>query len=202
MSKKKKQKENGKKDIRDQLLRLLESADKKNLLKDFAAVNYTDPKCKICNSDYKNQITADLLKGVTYRDIIKNYKPMLGLNLPNLSTHYNNHVEAPLIKEIMKLFNENKLQFVDAYKQLYEGFELWDDTVESLQNAIANSDDIETIHTKISVLNQLIRTKLKMIEMLGKFQGINTTSKKPNKNNVDNILAEVRQDIAKSSGKI
>lgn len=179
-----------------QLERLLESFNKK--AEDLLDKVAYEPQCKICNSKYRMDIDDWILAGIPYREIVKSVKKLGETISPtNLSNHWTAHVEAPLIREVMKLIGKNRLKMVDSYEKLLDTFVLWREAVEAIKICIDESDP-ETAHTKISVLNNLIKTNIKMIEVLGKFQGHETTKKNITPSSVEEVVAEVKDEIAKS----
>ena len=88
-------------------------------------------KCKICKSQYRNEITMDLLGGMTYHGIIAKWKDKIYLNPVNINSH-RKHCDPRMVAKIDA--NKRELSLVDfspAVMKLYQ--QKYDETLNKVK---------------------------------------------------------------------
>lgn len=161
--------------------------------------------CKVCTSLYRTEIEDLIKRDVSYQIIcdtineryfdLDDDKSLL-FNKTNLSEHWNKHYQDPALKLAQEDIIKAKEDFIDIRKQTYELYDLWDEAKSILFDAVKQSDT-DKVHHKIAGVNQLIKTKMGLIELTGKLDGQLKTKRKITKGAVDNILAEIKETVTK-----
>lgn len=88
-------------------------------------------KCKICKSQYRNEITMDLLGGMTYHGIIAKWKDKIYINPVNINSH-RKHCDPRMVAKIDA--NKRELSLVDfspAVMKLYQ--QKYDETLNKVK---------------------------------------------------------------------
>ncbi len=180
------------------ILELLRNSKQKTLLEKITS--YIDPDCQICQSNYRQEIDELLLDDTPYRKMSEKILKKFGiknLNIKYIGDHFNDHLEQPILDGVKAHFEGLEKRYIDAFEELGNVNQIWNDTVEVLQESISKCD-YETIHTKVAVLNQLLKTKLLIVELSGKLDGTVKTNKKVTPSAIGDIIAETMKKVGKA----
>ena len=118
----------------------------------------TDPRCKICRSDYVEEINQMLIEGRPYSEIIAKF-PQLKLNKTNITRH-KNHFN--FVKKGVEKYERLKQQLEEGADRIVDELKALDATIARMYQYLMEIDPVAKPRSVEVVANTMLRAiKLK-----------------------------------------